>query len=329
MDTLRATDKNLALETLHATESAAIAAARWRGLGNKRAADRAATMAMRKALALAAIRGTVKIGEGEMDEATDEEMLWNGEKVGRWDERDPFVDIATDPLEGTNLCAKNGPGAITTLAFAEDGCFLNAPDMYMHKIAVGPVAKGAIKLSMGVTWNLHAIAEAKKVKTSDLTAVFLERDRHNAMIAEARVLGTHVQLISDGDLMAAIATADPESDIDVLFGIGGAPEGVLAAAALKSMGGDMQGLLAPESAEQAARAIAKTGRGIDHFYTIDEMAQGHVMFAATGVTDGAVFKGVRFMPDGSAVTHSMVTRSKTGSIRWIKKQVRADYVSAI
>lgn len=322
-------DRNLALESLFATECAAIAAARWRGRGDKRAADRAATLAMRKALSTVAIRGTVRIGEGEMDLATKDEMLWNGEAVGRWGENDPLVDIATDPLEGTNLCASNGSGAITTLAFAEDGHFLSAPDMYMDKIAVGKEARGAIDIRQGVLWNLHSIAEAKKVDVGDLTAIVLGRKRHEAMIAEIRSAGARVQLITDGDLMAAIATADPETGIDVLFGSGGAPEGVLAAAALRSMGGDMQGILLPQNADEEKRAVEKTGRSVDHVYTIEEMARGHVMFAATGVTDGSVFKGVRFLKDGSAVTHSIVTRSKTGSIRWIKKHVQADYVATI
>lgn len=284
---------------------------------------------MRKALSIVAIRGTVKIGEGEMDNATKDEMLWNGENVGRWGQNDPIVDIATDPLEGTNLCANNGPGAITTLAFAEDGHFLSAPDMYMEKIAVGKEARGAIDIRRGTLWNLQAIAEAKRMAVADLTAIILDRKRHVALIATIRAAGAQVQLITDGDLMAAIATTDPETAVDVLFGMGGAPEGVLAAAALRSMGGDMQGVLMPQDSNEAERAREKTGKPIDHVYSIEEMARGNVMFAATGVTDGAVFKGVRFLKDGSAITHSIVTRSKTGSVRWIKKHVRADYVAAV
>lgn len=308
-------DRNLALEAIWVTESAAIAAARWRGRGDKNAADHAATEAMRETFRTVPIRGTVRIGEGEMDEAP---MLYIGERVGSWEEAAPLVDVAVDPLEGTKLCAANGPGAITVIAFAEDGRFLNAPDMYMDKIAVGPEAKGAIDIRRGPTWNLHAVAEAKGVGIGDLTAIVLDRERHKALIEEVRRAGACVQLISDGDLMAALATADPDTAVDVLFGSGGAPEGVLAAAALRCVGGDMQGVLLPEDDAQAARAAQMTGRQPDHVYGLLDLAGGHVMFAATGVTDGPVLRGVRFTKDGSSLTESIVTRSKSGTYRKIR-----------
>ncbi|MEY4744737.1 MAG: hypothetical protein RL272_682 [Candidatus Parcubacteria bacterium] len=307
-------DRNLALEALWVTESAAVSAAHWRGRGDKNAADDAATKAMREAFRTVPIRGTVRIGEGEMDEAP---MLYIGEKVGAWGEGDPLVDVAVDPLEGTKLCAANGPGAITVIAFAEDGRFLNAPDMYMEKIAVGPEARGAIDIRRGAAWNLSAVAEAKRVKVADLTAVVLDRDRHKALIAEVRAAGACVQLISDGDLMAALATADPDTAVDILLGSGGAPEGVLAAAALRCVGGDMQGVLLPEDDAQAARAAAMTGRPLGHVYGLEDLAGGHVMFAASGVTDGPVLRGVRFLHDGGAMTESIVTRSKSGTYRKI------------
>ncbi len=308
-------DRNLALEAVWVTESAAIAAGRWRGRGDKNAADEAATTAMRAAIGQMPIRGTVRIGEGEKDEAP---MLYIGEKVGAWGEGDPFADIAVDPLEGTKLCAANGPGAITVIAFADDGGFLNAPDMYMNKIAVGPEAKGVIDIRRQPSWNLAAVAEAKQVNVSDLTAIILDRDRHKPLVAEVRAAGASVQLISDGDLMAALATADPDTAVDILFGWGGAPEGVLAAAALRCVGGDMQGVLIAEDEAQAARAVAMTKRPIGHVFGLEDLAGGHVMFAATGVTDGPVLRGVRYRADGMAWTESIVMRSKSGTYRKIR-----------
>ncbi|HTK05189.1 MAG TPA: class II fructose-bisphosphatase [Candidatus Eisenbacteria bacterium] len=308
-------DRNLALEALWVTESAAISAAKWRGRGDKIAADDAATKAMREAFRTVPIRGTVRIGEGEMDEAP---MLYIGEQVGSWNEADPLVDVAVDPLEGTKLTAANGPGAITVIAFAEDGKFLNAPDMYMNKIAVGPEAKGAIDINRQESWNLAAIAEAKRCNVSDLTAIILDRERHKPLIAAVRAAGACVQLISDGDLMAALATADPDTAVDVLFGWGGAPEGVLAAAALRCMGGDMQGVLIPEDDAQAQRAMQMTGKPLGHVYGLTDLAGGHVMFAATGVTDGPVMRGVRFLHDGTTLVESIVMRSKSGTYRKIR-----------
>lgn len=322
-------DRNLALELVHATEVAAVAAARLRGLGDNKAADRAATGAMRRAFARAPICGIVRSSEGRMDGCSPEEMLVHCERLGLWQENMPYVDITADPLEGTKLCAFDQPGAIATMAFAERGGFLDAPDMYMRKIAVGPMAVGAIDIRKSVPWNLEAIARAKGVPITALTAIVLDRDRHKALIAEIRSTGARVRLISDGDLMAAIATADPSTGIDVLFGSGGAPEGVLAAAALRSMGGDMQAQLAPESDAEAEEANRLTGKPIDHVYMLDELARGSVMFAASGVTDGPVLRGVRFHADGSATVESLVTRSATGSIRKITKLMPQRQVAAI
>jgi fructose-1,6-bisphosphatase II len=311
-------DRNLALEVVRVTEAAALASARWMGRGDAKGADHAAVEAMRHAFDSMAICGTVVIGEGERDEAP---MLFIGEKVGcGWKEPEracPRVDIAVDPLEGTNLCATGAPDAIAVIALAQDGQFLNAPDTYMDKIAVGPEGRGAIDITKSPTWNLGALAEAKRSRISDLTAIILDRPRHKDLIAEVRKTGARIRLIGDGDVSAAIATCKRETGIDVLFGIGGAPEGVLAAAALRCVGGDMQGRLKFRSAEEAERA---RGMGItdgDRVYRLDELAQGDVMFAATGVTDGAFLKGVHFF-GGGAQTTSVVMRSKSGTVRYIE-----------
>ena len=312
-------DRNLSLDVLWVTELAAIAAARWCGRGDKNAADGAATEAMRKALGSVAIRGKVVIGEGELDEAP---MLYIGEPVGLGQPEHPAVDIAVDPLEGTNLCAKNGPGAITVIAMAQDGGFLHAPDMYMLKIAVGPVGRGLIDITQSATWNLQTLAKARDMPVAHLNAIILDRPRHRELIEEVRTAGARVQLISDGDLMAAIATARPGSGVDILFGSGGAPEGVIAAAALRCLGGDMQGILKPDDEAQAARAVSMTGKPIDHVYSLTEMAKGDVMFAASGVTDGPVLRGVRYRKDGITVTHSIAMRSKSGNVRMIEQEHR-------
>jgi fructose-1,6-bisphosphatase II len=323
-------DRNLALDNVWVSQVAALAASKWIGRGDNMAADRAATEAMRRALRQASIRGTVRIGEGERDEAP---MLYIGEKVGRWAEpnapveaeSDHLVDIAVDPLENTNGCAKNMPGSICAIAFAEDGGFLNAPDIYMAKIAVGPEAKDAIDLRLTPRQNLEAIAEAKGVRVGDLNVVVLERDRHARLIQEIHEAGARVTLILDGDLMAAIATADPSTDIDVLMGIGGAPEGVLAAAALRARGGNMQGRLmslktGAAYGTQVARAKLMTGREIEHIYSIDELAGGDVGFVATGVTDGPVLKGIRESAGGVWRSHSIVMRSKTRTLYKIEAE---------
>ncbi len=313
-------DRNLALEVIRVTEAAALSAARLMGRGEKDAADQAAVTAMRSAFESVAIRGTVVIGEGERDEAP---MLYIGEKVGSGDAKDPEVDIAVDPLEGTNLCAYGRPNALSVIALAEKGKLLHAPDLYMSKIAVGSASKGVIDLDKSPTDNLKAIAAAKGVYVEDLTAVILERDRHLDLIAEVRKAGARVHLISDGDVSAAISTCIDSSGIDVLFGIGGAPEGVLAAAALKCVGGDMQARLIARTPEDIARCKAMGIEDIEKIWHMDEMARGDVMFAATGVTSGDLLKGVRYFR-GGARTHSLVMRSRSGTIRFIETEHHFD-----
>jgi len=306
------TDRNLAMELVRVTEAAGLAASRWMGLGKKNEADGAAVEAMRRAFDSVAIDGTVVIGEGEMDEAP---MLYIGEKVGQGG---PKMDIAVDPLEGTTLTAKGGPNAMAVLALAEHGNFLHAPDIYMDKIAVGGgLPAGVVDLDAPVAENLRNLALAKKVSVSDLTLCILDRDRHKEIIAKTREAGARIILISDGDVAGVIAAAMPDSGVDIFLGIGGAPEGVLAAAALRCVDGQMQGRLVYEDDGQRARAIAMGIADPDRKFAIDEMAKGDVMFAATGVTSGNLLRGVRRSPQG-AVTHSMVMRSKSGTIRFIE-----------
>jgi fructose-1,6-bisphosphatase II len=307
-------DRNLALEVVRVTEAAALAAARYVGLGDRNGADQAATEAMRKTFSDLRINGTVVIGEGERDEAP---MLYIGEKVGDGDPRSPEIDIAVDPLEATNSCANGINDALAVVAMAEHGQFLNAPDTYMDKIAVGPIGRDVIDIRKSPTHNLRAIAEAKRVAVADLTAVILDRPRHAALIAEVRGAGARIRLISDGDVGGALATADPSTGIDVLFGIGGAPEGVLAAAALRCVGGDMQGVLKFRSADEVTRAALMGITDADQIYGIEDLARGDVMFAATGVTDGFLLRGVRFTGHG-AETHSVVMRSRSGTVRFIR-----------
>jgi fructose-1,6-bisphosphatase II len=312
-------DRNLALEMVRVTEAAAISCARWMGRGDAKGADQAAVDAMRRAFDQIYIRGTVVIGEGERDEAP---MLYIGEKVGvGWSMGDPAprVDIAVDPLEGTNLCATGAPDAISVIAIADDGKFLNAPDTYMEKIAVGPAARGVIDLTRGATWNLSALAEAKRARIEELTAIILDRPRHQALIDEVRKTGARIRLIGDGDVSAAISTCLPHTGIDILFGTGGAPEGVLAAAALRCVGGDMQGRLRYRNDDERKRAEKMGISDHDKIYGLEELAQGHVMFAATGVTDGSMLKGVHFR-GGGASTQSIVMRSKTRTVRMIEAQ---------
>jgi fructose-1,6-bisphosphatase II / sedoheptulose-1,7-bisphosphatase len=305
-------DRNLALELVRVTESAALGASRWMGLGNKNEADGAAVTAMRRAFDTVEISGTVVIGEGEMDEAP---MLYIGEKVGCGG---PEMDIAVDPLEGTNLCAKGGPNALAVIALAEHGNFLHAPDIYMDKIAVGVgLPPGVVDLDAPVEENMRNLARARKCAVSDLVACLMDRDRHSDKIARLRAIGARIMLISDGDVAAAIATTQPESGVDILFGIGGAPEGVLTAAALRCVGGQMQGRLMFENDEQIERARAMGIVDPHQKFDIAEMARGNVIFAATGVTDGAMLRGVRRSGVG-AVTHSVVMRSKSGTVRYIE-----------
>jgi fructose-1,6-bisphosphatase II / sedoheptulose-1,7-bisphosphatase len=306
------TDRNLALELVRVTEAAALAASRWIGLGKKNEADGAAVEAMRKAFDTVDIEGTVVIGEGEMDEAP---MLFIGEKVGGGGLR---MDIAVDPLEGTTLTSKGGPGALAVVAVAEHGNFLHAPDIYMDKIAVGGgLPDGVIDLDAPVGENLRNLARAKKCAVSDLVACILDRDRHKEIIAKTREAGARIMLISDGDITGVVATATPDSEIDIYLGWGGAPEGVLAAAALRCIGGQMQGRLIYESEAQVQRAREMGHADPHRKFTLTEMAKGDVMFAATGVTTGAMLRGVKRFGNG-AVTHSMVMRSKSGTVRFIE-----------
>jgi fructose-1,6-bisphosphatase II / sedoheptulose-1,7-bisphosphatase len=306
------TDRNLALELVRVTESAALAASRWMGLGLKNEADNAAVEGMRRAFDAVAIDGTVVIGEGEMDEAP---MLYIGEKVGHGGTE---MDIAVDPLEGTTTTAKGGPNAIAVVALAEKGNFLHAPDIYMQKIAVGAdLPAGVVDIDDPVARNLRNLARAKRCELADLVVCILDRERHEELIARVREAGSRIMLLDQGDVAAVIATAQPESGVDIYMGSGGAPEGVLAAAALRCTGGQMQGRLLYEDEAQKSRAremgVADPGR----VYTAADMARGNVVFAATGVTTGPLLRGVRRFGNG-AITHSTVMRSKSGTVRTIE-----------
>ncbi|WP_413581614.1 class II fructose-bisphosphatase [Bdellovibrio sp. HCB288] len=308
-------DRNLALEFVRVTEAAALESARWMGRGDEKAADAAAVDAMRKAFDVLRMDGTVVIGEGERDEAP---MLYIGEKVGQKTDDAPALDIALDPLEGTTICATGGPGSISVIAVAEKGKFLHAPDTYMDKIACGPGAKGKIDIDKTPTENVVAVAKALGKEVSDMTVVILNRPRHKELIDEVRKTGARIQLIGDGDVSAAVSAAWPDSGIDLLIGIGGAPEGVISAAAMQCLGGDFQGRLKWRNEEEKARASKMGLKDLDKKFTCDELASGSVMFVATGITDGSLLKGVRFLPDGKAKSHSIVMRSQTGTIRTIE-----------
>ncbi len=308
-------DRNLALELVRITEAAALACARLMGRGDEKAADAAAVDAMRKAFDSLHIDGTVVIGEGERDEAP---MLFIGEKVGQRGPGAPEIDIALDPLEGTTICANGGVGSISVIAVAEKGNFLHAPDVYMDKIACGPQAKGIIDIDFTPSQNIRNVAKALGKEVEDMTVVILGRPRHTDLIAEVRRTGARIQLIGDGDVSAAIATAFPKSGIDLLIGIGGAPEGVISAAALQCMGGDFQARLKFRNDEERARATKMGVKDLTQKYTIDELARGSVMFCATGITDGPLLKGVKTLPGKQAKTHSIVMRSMTGTIRNIE-----------
>ena len=305
-------DRNLALELVRVTEAAALAASRWIGRGKKNEADGAAVEAMRKAFDTVAIDGTVVIGEGEMDEAP---MLYIGEKVGMGG---PAMDIAVDPLEGTSITAKGGPNSIATVALAERGNFLHAPDIYMDKLAVGGgLPEGVVSLDAPVKENLKNLALAKKIEISELMVCMLDRERHAELIAKCREAGARITLIGDGDVAGVNAVSQPETGIDIYMGSGGAPEGVLSAAALRCIGGQMQGRLLFEDDAQIERARTMGITDPNRIYTITEMAKGDVMFAATGVTSGPMLRGVLRSGTG-AVTHSIVMRSKSGTVRYIE-----------
>ncbi len=312
-------ERELALEFVRVTEAAALATGRLMGRGDKMAADNAAVVAMRRAFDTVYIDGVVVIGEGEMDEAP---MLYIGEKVGAG--TPPQVDVAVDPLEGTNLVAKGLPNALSVLAVAPRNGLLHAPDIYMDKIAVGPRAAGHIDLNAPVEENMRRAAAALHKKVEDMVAIILDRPRHEQIIRELRRLGARVKLISDGDVSAALATAIDDTGVDILFGIGGAPEGVLAAAALKCLGGEMQGRLVPEDEEDRVRIRAMGLADPEQLLTMEDLIRDDdVIFSATGITDGDFLQGVRYAGN-CATTHSVVMRSTTGTVRFIKATHRLD-----
>lgn len=311
-------DRNLALEAVRATEAAAISAARTVGRGNESLSDQAAVEAMRAAFNRIDMKAKVVIGEGERDEAP---MLYIGEELGSG--KGPEVELAIDPLEGTTICAHGLANAIAVAALAEVGGLLHAPDVYMKKIAVSPEAKGKVDLSRSWTWNLEQIAKALGRQIQELTVVILNRPRHEDLIAEVRAAGARIRLIQDGDVSAGIATCEPASGIDVLFGTGGAPEGVITAAALRCMGGDFQGQLVFRNDDEKARAKKMGITDFNRIYGLNELAKGNVMFAATGVTTGTFLEGVNFFHNG-CTTDSIVMRSETGTIRRMKARHRFD-----
>jgi fructose-1,6-bisphosphatase II len=311
-------NRNLAMEFVRVTEMAAIASARLMGRGDEKAADQAAVDAMRAMLDSVECNATVVIGEGERDEAP---MLYIGEKVGSG--RGAELEIALDPLEGTTVCATGGYNSISVMAIAEKGNFLHAPDTYMQKIACGPEGLGLIDINESPRENLRRLADAKKCRIADLTAAILDRPRHKELIQEVRDAGARIQLIGDGDVAASIACCNPNSGVDILFGIGGAPEGVISAAALRCMGGDFQGILKPRNDDEIARAKKMGVKDINQVFKIDDLARGNVMFCATGVTTGNFLNGVQFKAWG-AITHSIVMRSSSGTVRHINAEHRFD-----
>ncbi len=312
-------DRVLVLEMVRVTEAAAIAASTLVGRGDEKAADAAAVEAMRAALNELYMDGTVVIGEGERDEAP---MLYIGEKVGSAIGKGPKIDIALDPLEGTTICATAGPNSLAVLAIAEEGGLLNAPDVYMDKIAVGPgYPEGIIDLDKSPTQNITAVATAKGVSPRDIIVCVLDRPRHEKLIAELRQLGCGVMLIGDGDVAGVIATSDPDTTIDVYMGSGGAPEGVLACAALRCVGGQFKGRLLFRNDDERARAAKWGITDLDKQYDLSELAKGDCIFAATGVTDGSLLQGVK-RKKGKMTTESVVMRASSGTVRWVKGEHR-------
>ncbi len=308
-------DRNFALEAVRVTEAAALACSRLMGRGDEKEADQAAVNAMRTALNGLTIDGTVVIGEGERDKAP---MLYIGEKVGTGE--GPKIDIALDPLEGTTLCATGGPNALAVVAMAEKNGFLHAPDVYMSKIAVGGgLPEGVVDLDDSPATNLKRLAKAKACDVSDLVVCILNRERHSEIIAKVREAGARIQLITDGDVAGVIATSRKETGVDLYMGIGGAPEGVLAAAALRCIGGQLQGRLIFAEEEEKARAKRMGITDLSRKYNLEDLAKGDVMFAATGVTDGSMLRGVRRFP-GGAHTHSIIMRSRTGTVRVVEAE---------
>lgn len=307
-------ERSLSMELVRVTEAAGVAAARWMGRGLSNEADHAATEAMRMVFDTIPMRGTVVIGEGEMDEAP---MLYIGEELGS-DDNGPEVDVAVDPLEGTSIVASGSWNALAVLAIADRGNLLHAPDMYMNKIAVGPEAVGKVDIDASVKENLEAVAKAKNKDIEDIVATVLNRPRHEKIIQEIREAGARIKLISDGDVAAALNTAfGNETGVDILFGIGGAPEGVISAVGLKTLGGEIQGRLMPSNDEEMERC-KRMGIDVDKVLYMDDFVKGDdAIFAATGVTDGELLRGVRFT-GGYSETHSLVMRSKSGTIRFVE-----------
>ncbi|MCL6249840.1 class II fructose-bisphosphatase [Altererythrobacter sp. KTW20L] len=317
-------DRVLVMELVRVTEAAAMAAARLVGRGDETAADDAAVKAMRAAFDLMPVDGTVVIGEGERDRAP---MLYIGEKLGAAPGTGPAIDIAVDPLEGTTITAKAGTNALAVLAIAGKGCLLNAPDIYMEKIAVGPgLPDGVVSLAKSAEENIAAVADAKGVAPAELMVCVLDRPRHADLISKLRAIGCGIQLLGDGDIAGVMATADPDCTIDLYMGSGGAPEGVLAAAALRCVGGQFEGRLMFRNDEERRRAHECGITDLDRIYRLEDLARGDCIFAATGVTDGSLLDGVRHSrrKDGTALltTHSVVMRASTGTVRWIRAEHR-------
>ena len=315
-------DRVLVLEMVRVTEAAAIAASKLIGRGDEKAADAAAVEAMRLAFNDLYMDGTVVIGEGERDEAP---MLYIGEKVGNAIGTGPRIDIALDPLEGTTITAKAGPNALAVLAISEEGGLLNAPDVYMEKLAVGPgLPEGIIDLNKSVKENVEAVAHAQGVDPHEIIVCVLDRPRHDKLIAELRAIGCGIMLIPDGDVAGVIATTIPDTNIDMYMGSGGAPEGVLACAALRCVGGQFKGKLLFRNDDERARARKWGIADLDKVYDLNELAKGDCIFAATGVTDGSLLAGVKRLPGGKLTTDSVVMRASTGTVRWVKGEHRLD-----
>ncbi|SES82196.1 fructose-1,6-bisphosphatase II [Natronincola peptidivorans] len=317
-------DRSLSLELVRVTEAAALASASYMGRGDKEGADQAAVDGMRSTFSGLSIKGTVVIGEGELDEAP---MLYIGEEVGCGKGYEVEVDIAVDPLEGTNLIAKGLPNAIAVVAIAPKGCLLHAPDTYMKKIAVGPKAKGAVDINAPIRQNLEAVAKALDKNIEDVTVIIQDRERHKDIIKEVREAGARIKLFSDGDVAAAMATGFEETGVDIMLGIGGAPEGVIAAVALKCLGGDMQGILYPMSNEETARCreLGLSEEDVNRVLSLDDLVSSDdCFFAATGITQGDLLKGVLYLGNNKAQTHSVVMRGETGTIRFVEAIHRLD-----
>ncbi|MCT4618996.1 MAG: class II fructose-bisphosphatase [Marinisporobacter sp.] len=308
-------DRNLAINLARVTEAAALGAAKYMGRGDKNIADQAAVDGMRNMLDTLNIDGVVVIGEGEMDEAP---MLYIGEQIGKAENDSIKVDIAVDPVDGTNCVAKGLPNAVAVVAVAPKGHLLNAPDMYMDKIAVGPKAKGVISLDAPVKENLLNVAKALNKNITDLTVTMLDRERHEGIVKECRDLGVRIKLFQEGDVAAAIATCFEDRGVDIMLGIGGAPEGVIAAAAIKCLGGEFQGKLVPYEQEERERC-KKMGVDCETVLQLEDLVKGNeVYFASTGISDGDLLKGVTYSGSNKARTHSVVMRAETGTVRFIE-----------